>query len=376
MPVAHLTDIVVQRLSKPGTYYDETTPAFGIRIGKNRKTWIVMRGADRIRTRIGRYPATSLAEARKQAKKLLTEPVQRRGTITFGTAYEAFKSDHCAKKKARTRECYQRVLDKYFLPKLKGTRLAQVTDQTIADITDKPADTPSEQAHCLAVLRTFLKWCVRPPRRYIPHSPLDGLQVVMGKSRERVLKDTELVTVWKAAEKQGYPHGTIVQLLILTGQRRGEIANLRRQWIDPKAKTITLPGWVTKNGIEHTLPYERLVADVLETIPRLNSTDLLFPSRVSDERPISGWSKFRKELEDGVENWVLHDLRRTFATMHAAIGTPVHVTEKLLNHISGTQAGIVGIYQRHTYMPEMRSAMENYERHVVALITDRAKIAA
>ena len=62
--------------------------------------------------------------------------------------------------------------------------------------------------------------------------------------------------------------------------------------------------------------------------------------------------------------------------MHAAIGTPVHVTEKLLNHISGTQAGIVGIYQRHTYMPEMRSAMENYERHVVALITDRAKIAA
>ncbi|MEA2976410.1 MAG: hypothetical protein QOF19_1930 [Alphaproteobacteria bacterium] len=268
------------------------------------------------------------------------------------------------------------MLDKYFLPKLRGTRLAEVTDQTIADVTDKLADTRSEQAHCLAVLRMFLKWCVRPPRRYIPHSPLDGLQVVLGKARERVLKDAELVKVWKAAEKQGYPHGTIVQLLILTGQRRGEIANLRRQWIDPKAKTITLPGWITKNGVEHILPYERLVADVLETIPRLNSTDLLFPSRVSDERPISGWSKFRKELADGVENWVLHDLRRTFATMHAAIGTPVHVTEKLLNHISGTQAGIVGIYQRHTYMPEMRTAMENYERYVLALITDRAKIAA
>ncbi len=77
-----------------------------------------------------------------------------------------------------------------------------------------------------------------------------------------------------------------------------------------------------------------------------------------------------------MKNWVLHDLQRTFATIHAAIGTPVQVTEKLLNHISGTQAGIVGVYQRHTYMPEMRKAMENYERHIVALLRGRAKIAA
>ncbi len=78
MPVTHLTDIVVSRLQEPGTYFDKTTPAFGIRVGKNRKTWIVIRGRERVRTRIGHYPAVSLAKARKQALVLLGSPSNRR----------------------------------------------------------------------------------------------------------------------------------------------------------------------------------------------------------------------------------------------------------------------------------------------------------
>ncbi|MGA3190825.1 MAG: Arm DNA-binding domain-containing protein, partial [Bryobacteraceae bacterium] len=66
MPKLHMTDIVVSRLKEPGTYFDATTPAFGIRVLKNRKTWIVIRGKERLRTRIGHYPALSLADARKE----------------------------------------------------------------------------------------------------------------------------------------------------------------------------------------------------------------------------------------------------------------------------------------------------------------------
>ena len=95
-------------------------------------------------------------------------------------------------------------------------------------------------------------------------------------------------------------YGTIVHLLILTGQRKTEIANLRRTWINQKHRTITLPEWVCKNSREHTFPYGDMVAAELESVPRLNSTDLLFPSAVSDERPISGWSKYKKRLGDGV----------------------------------------------------------------------------
>src|SRR5665213_2842433 len=87
----HLTDIVVQRLQTPGTYFDETTPGFGVRVGKNRKTWVIMRGQIRQRVRIGRYPAMSLAEARKQAKKLLTEAPTRNPAISFATAYVHYK---------------------------------------------------------------------------------------------------------------------------------------------------------------------------------------------------------------------------------------------------------------------------------------------
>jgi integrase len=91
----------------------------------------------------------------------------------------------------------------------------------------------------------------------------------------------------------------------------------------------------------------------------------------------SGWSKSKAALDklSGVSGWTLHDLRRTFATNLAALGTPIHVTERLLNHVSGTQSGIVAVYQRHSYMPEMTKAVEASERHLRALV-ERAKIAA
>src|SRR5712672_433807 len=142
---------------------------------------------------------------------------------------------------------------------------------------------------------TFFKWCVRPPRRYIPHSPIEGVQIKGDSKRKRVLNHDELRAVWKAAEKQGYPHGTVVQFLICMGQRKMETAHLRWQWINERERLITLPEWVTKNSKEHVFPYGKLVARILETVPRRNSTDLLFPSRVSEERPFSGWSKYKRD---------------------------------------------------------------------------------
>src|SRR5205085_805654 len=113
----------------------------------------------------------------------------------------------------------------------------------------------SERAHALVICRAFLRWCVKPPRRYLPHSPLEGIELKPGKKRNRILKPEEVESVWQAAATHGYPYGTIVQLLLLTGQRRGEIANLRWPWIDQKEQTITLPDWITKNKKEHTFPY-------------------------------------------------------------------------------------------------------------------------
>jgi integrase len=364
----HLTDVVVQRLKTPGIYYDETTPAFGVRVGKNRKTWVITRGTDRQRIAIGRYPIMSLAEARKEAKKRLVEEPAPRGGLTFAEAYEEYEAT-LTTKKPKTQTEYKRLLGKYFIPRLGKKRLRELTyEQVVACVADAA---PSEAAHALVVCRAFLRWCVKPPRRYIPHSPLEGVEVKVAKKRKRILNPEELRTVWTAAGKQSYPHGVIVRLLILTGQRRGEIANLRWPWIDQQAQTITLPGGedgVTKNKLEHTFPYNGMVAKILETIPRRNSTDLLFPSKVSDERPLSGWSKFKKELADGVPGWTLHDLRRTYRSTHGAIGTPREIAERLINHAAGVQTEVEAIYDRYSYLPQMREAVERYEAHLLGLM--------
>jgi integrase len=365
LPSAHLTDIAVARLRTPGTYFDETTPAFGIRVGKHRKTWIVMRGKDRIRTRIGHYPAMSLADARKQAKLLLTEVPTKKSRLRFREAYELYKAV-IATKKPRTQSDYKRMLEKYLLPKLGNKKLSEIAYEDVTAITDKLAT--FEQAHSLAVGRMFFRWCVAPPRRYLPHSPLEGVKVKTGNKRSRTLTDEELRAVWDAADGQGYPHGTIVLLLILTGQRRGEIANLRWEWINEKERLITLPAWVTKNSKEHTFPYGQMTADILETVPRLNSTDLLFPSKVSGERPISGWSKYKKELEDGVPGWTLHDLRRTYRTIHGAIGTPANIGERLINHVAAVTTEVERIYDRHTYLVEMRAAVARWDGHFAGVL--------
>src|ERR1700712_1216714 len=112
MPVTHLTDVVVSRLKTPGTYFDESTPAFALRVGKNRKTWFVIRGRERQRTNIGQYPETGLADARKAAKKLLTEGPSKHSGMTFGAACEAYKEAIKAKK-PRTQRDYNRMLNKY-----------------------------------------------------------------------------------------------------------------------------------------------------------------------------------------------------------------------------------------------------------------------
>jgi integrase len=152
----------------------------------------------------------------------------------------------------------------------------------------------------------------------------------------------------------GYPYGTIVKLLILTGQRRGEIAGLRRSWITDDA--ITFPQGFTKNRREHRIPISPLTEEIIARIPGV--TDLLFPARGTEKKvlPFNGWSKSKTEFDAplGIPEWTLHDLRRTYSSNLAKLGVPIHVTERLLNHVTGIISGIAAVYNRHSYWEEMR----------------------
>ncbi len=146
-----------------------------------------------------------------------------------------------------------------------------------------------------------------------------------------------------------YPNfSTIVKLAILTGQRRSEIASIFPDWIEKDI--LVFPSSITKNKRTHRIPITPRVFRLLERSP------------FGKGDAFNGWSNGRRRVdkEVNIDHWTLHDLRRTFATIHAEIGTPIHITERLLNHVSGTISGVAAVYSRHSYIGEMREALENY----------------
>lgn len=172
-------------------------------------------------------PTASLADARKEARKLLTEEPTKADRMTFDAAYELFKEALKAKKE-RTQYDYKRVLEKHLQPKFRSWKLGEISYEDIVKITDTLSR--GEKRNTLAVARTFFRWCVRPPRKYLKHSPLEGVEVPKAHKRKRILNPEELIKVWHAAIRQGYPHGTVCQLLMLTGQR------------DARSQTYVAPG--------------------------------------------------------------------------------------------------------------------------------------
>jgi integrase len=185
------------------------------------------------------------------------------------------------------------------------------------------------------------------------------------RHRDRVLTDAELVTVWRAAEAEGFPYGPAVQLLVLSGARREEITKLK--WSEIHGDEIVLEGARTKTGTPHHIPLSPLALKIISKLPRFMSGEYLFGA----EKPPAGWSQARNRIDRIAKiepRWTIHDLRRTFATGLQRLGTPLQVTEACLGHTSGSRAGIIGVYQRHDYAPEKRQAVEAWGGRVAALV--------
>jgi integrase len=351
--VPGLTDITVRTLPE-GLHLDARLPSFGIRVGKRRRTWIVIKGKNRTKISLGHYPAMSLADARKRAMAELSTSASPSETAimpSYAEALAEFHATHVADLRPRSAYQLSRNLSRHF----QWTKpLDQITHQDVLTALNG-IEARSQRAHALKDIRTFFNWCIP---RYLKASPCIGIKKPAQKPRDRVLADDELCKVWNRAREIGYPYGTIVQLLILTGQRLSEIAGLRWEWIREGA--VTFPSEITKNARVSKIPLGAMARRLIEETPRHSS--LLFPARGHTTKPFNGFGASKESLDKcGVENFVHHDLRRTFATNMARLGVRLEVTEKLLNHVSGSMGGIVGVYQRHEYMDEMREAISRYE---------------
>lgn len=368
-----LTDILIKSLKVPAsgqkTHFDDALPGFGVRVSQGgSKSFVVMFGPERRLKTIGRYPELSLADARREAKRVQVEaltavaPLPRHEPVPFDTARARFLADSKLRHKERTYTDYDRLLRRHFSYDKDIDALSRAD---IVTSIEKLAATPSEQHHAFVAIRAMMNWCVK--RAILDHSQVPGL-TFRSTTRSNVLSDTDLKAVYHRAIATGYPYGSIVQLLILTGQRRGEIAALRRSWIEDEL--IVFPAGFTKNKREHRCPLSPLAQALIKSLPDIG--DMLFPARGVPDHPFNGWGKSKERFDKPLEvaAYTLHDLRRTFSSNLARLGTPIHVTEKLLNHVSGTVSGVAAIYNRYSYLDEMRAALALHDEHLAKLTAD------
>lgn len=194
-------------------------------------------------------------------------------------------------------------------------------------------------------------------------------------SRDRSLSDDELLRVWRGTEGLGHPWAGILRLLILTGQRRSEVAELAWSEIDIARAMWTLPRERSKNGAAHVVPLSKPAIEILQDLPRHDGGRLTFENSIRTAP--SGFGRMKQRLDKALGEefpaWTLHDLRRTVATGMQAIGVQPVVIEAVLNHVSGSRAGIVGVYQRHSYAAEKKAALDAWAAHVMGLVEERGE---
>jgi integrase len=274
----------------------------------------------------------------------------------------------------------QRLLEQ-FAEAWKGRPLAEIGKADIHRELDAivARGAPIGANRAFAQLRKMCRWAVS--RGIIERSPCEGIDPPSAeKSRDRVLDAGELRLVWLAANRLGFPFGPITKLLVLTGARRSEVGGMEWGEIDLEARTWTIPGSRAKNHRKHVVPLSPQALDIIKGVPRFSSSRFVFSP---DSTAPSGFSRAKTRLDkliaklnggEPIAPWVLHDIRRSVASGLAALGVNLPVIERCLNHVSGSFAGIVSVYQKHKFSDEMRAALEQWGRHVEELAGDKQKL--
>ena len=390
MGVESLTDLKLRKV-KPNAgkrldIWDTRIPGFGVRISPaGTKTFVLMYRIHNRKRRvsIGRYPEIGLADARRIALEMRAqiarqEDPQTKGnsnttSFHFNKAVESFVAIHCVRhNRENTRLETERLLKRNFVTKWHNSDIRKITRADVLIILDDIINEgkPSAANHALAAIRKFFNWCVE--RGLIEQSPCVAIRRPAKQvSRDRVLGNDELSKIWHGGAQLGYPFGRIVQLLILTGQRRGEVSGMRWQDIDFENQIWSIPAEMNKSNRPHTVPLTEMTIEILNEIPRL-SDQFVFPARGLSSTTFSGFSKSKRQLDQlmTIDDWRLHDLRRTLATNLARLSVPPHVVERILNHSTGILGGVAGIYNRFEYLDEMRLALNQWATDLERITND------
>jgi len=215
----------------------------------------------------------------------------------------------------------------------------------------------------------------------IETSPIANIKTSMlvgkKKPRERFLTLDEIRAVWLELPNTGLTEHTILalKLLLVTGQRRGEVMAARWEHIDWEARTWTLPQ--TKNGKPHTVPLSPLAERLFRELETLSEGSLwCFPGKDGEhiiEKSITRAVARKQDCfqvnDKTIPHWTPHDLRRTAMTQMLSLGVPPHVAERATNHtISTGVSDVFGVYARYDYQAEIRQAMNQWAERIESLL--------
>jgi len=337
--------------------------------------------------RIGDYPAMTLTSARKiarewredlargidpkvkEAERLRMEA--RRRADTFGACFEAFADEHLST--LRSGKIVKAAVEKHILPKWADRPISEIRRADINQLIKLlRKHAPIQANRVLSYLKRFFAWAV--DEELLEASPAAAVKKpAKENTRDRVLSEAEIRAIWLACGELG-AFGRAFKLMLLTGQRRNEVARMTWGELDAKQKIWTLSRERTKADRAHEIPLSATATSIIVECPKLGN--FVFSSGRSTSA-ISGWSNAKAKLDmiaaqamagDSLAPWHLHDLRRTCATYLAKSGTDRVVISKILNHAEG---GVTSLYERHSYDQEKRRALDLWAERLKVIVEGR-----
>lgn len=403
-----LTQAAVEKVSLPKTGRDtwwdtekNSPPGFGLRVSASgHKSWFLvtrLKTDEQIKITLGTMGTIPKVDAARQhARDVIDKIRDGYDPRVAPPVVEAPKIETVGEVFAEYIERYAKVKNKHWkakeddfrrhiAPKLGSRDIASITPADVRSLRDNLTSNRrgvatkiigSGKLNVHRLITHFFNWSVA--EGYVPVSPAAGVKVnVRVTRRDRVLSDAEVVSLWHAAASLGVLKGGYVKALLLTAQRRTEVAEMRWSEVDLEKKIFTLPPARSKNKKAHAIPLAPQLVEIVAALPRLNS--YVLPGRgTSKEVAMSGFSKLKLELDEKMmesdseafKRWTFHDLRRTASTRMAELGVLDEIIGRVLNHaVKGVTAQV---YIQHSYLPERRVALEKWANYVERLL-DPAK---
>jgi integrase len=380
----------LERIKPPASgreeHFDEQVHGLGLRVSATgHKSWFLTyrsKGDPKAkRLTLGTYPELTLADAREQARAAVLEasrggdPAGKKREQKEAPTFEELATEYLERHAKRTKRSWRQdeaMIKKTLVPALGHRKAHDVQRRDINRLLEDARDRglTTQVNRLLALVRKIFNWAIE--QDILQANPCLRVKTgIQEKQRDRVLTPDEIRAVWQAFDKQNTVVATMFKLRLLLAQRGAEVVSMRWSDLDLDEGWWTIPGEVAKNGLSHRVPLPKAaIALILGLKARTGNQPWVFASPTRRGQHIVSVGKAARRVQDASKvDFTPHDLRRTAATYMSSLGVPRLTVGKILNH---AEAGVTRIYDRHSYDPEKRQALDAWATRLESLLSKTA----